>query len=221
MQVDHHTNIIELSHVSFQYDQVPVLEDVSLDVHLGDYLGVIGPNGGGKTTLLKIILGLLHPDTGTVRLFGTPIEKFHDWSKIGYVPQRATHFDSQFPATVREVVNMPIHSKGSRAVDEALAHVGLSALGNRRIATLSGGQQQRVFIARALVTNPKVIILDEPTVGVDTPTQTQFYELLKKLNRELDLTLILVSHDISMIVKETTELARVNRTMSYDPHPHT
>lgn len=216
-----HTNpVVEVKGISFRYHTHPVLEHINLTIEAGDYLGVIGPNGGGKTTLLKIMLGLLAPETGSVRLFGMDIRDFHDWSKIGYVPQRATHFDSQFPATVSEVVEMGlctehglsrIWKRGhTRCVDHALDQVDMLAFKSRLIGKLSSGQQQRVFIARALVSKPQVLFLDEPTVGVDVATQEQFYTLLKMLNQSMGLTLILVSHDIDVVASQASEIACVN-----------
>ncbi|MEO6508872.1 MAG: metal ABC transporter ATP-binding protein [Patescibacteria group bacterium] len=229
MQVDHTKNIIELNNISFAYNGENVLEHVNLNVHKGDYLGIIGPNGGGKTTLLKIMLGLLKPTDGTVHLFGKDICCFKDWSKIGYVPQKVATFDANFPATVYEVVSMgrygkkglfhSLNDKDKAIIDEALKQVEMYEYKDRIIGDLSGGQQQRVFIARALATQPQVIFLDEPTVGVDVITQESFYKLLKKLNYELELTLILVSHDIDVVAHEATELACVNKTLTYDSDP--
>lgn len=229
MQVDHTKNIIELKDVSFAYDEKIVLEHIDLNVHKGDYLGIIGPNGGGKTTLLKIVLGLLTQTRGSVSLFGKNIKYFSDWTKIGYVPQKAASFDSNFPATVYEVVSMGRYGKkglfrtlgatDKKHIDEALKEVEMYEYKDQIIGDISGGQQQRVFIARAMVSQPSVIFLDEPTVGVDVKTQESFYHLLKKLNQELELTLVLVSHDINVVAHEATELACVNRTLMYDSNP--
>lgn len=229
MQIDHTKNIIEIRDLSFAYNQERVLEGINLNVHLGDYLGIIGPNGGGKTTLLKIMLGLLKPTSGTVYLFGQDICCFKNWSKIGYVPQKAVNFDSNFPATVYEVVSMgrygrkglfhSLNTKDKTIVEESLRQVEMTEHKERIIGDLSGGQQQRVFIARALAAQPEVIFLDEPTVGVDVATQESFYKLLKKLNQRLDLTLVLISHDIDIVAHEATELACVNKTLIYESKP--
>lgn len=228
-QPDHNLNILEVSDVSFSYGDNLVLKNLNLEVHRGDYLGVIGPNGGGKTTLLKLMLGLLKPEKGEVRLFGQSIHQFRDWYKIGYVPQKVVNFDSKFPATVEEVVSMGRFGKkglfrwltkaDSKKVKEALQDVGMSEYSNRLIGDLSTGQQQRVFIARALASEPEVVFLDEPTVGVDLNTQEQFYKLLKELNEKLDLTLVLVSHDIDVIANEATELACINQELVYHGPP--
>ncbi len=222
--VDHTKNIIELRDISFSYGDEAVLRDITLDIHKGDYLGIIGPNGGGKSTLLKITLGLLEPARGTVKLFGTDVKDFRGWSKIGYVAQKAS-FDENFPLKVREVASMgrypkrglfrflTVHDK--EIVDMALHQVDMFEYRDRLIGELSGGQQQRVFIARALAGQPEVIVLDEPTVGVDLKTQEQFYALLRKLNKDLELTLILVSHELDTVSREATELACVNRELIY------
>lgn len=223
--VDHTKSIIELDRVSFSYGSHEyAVRDISFNIHRGDYLGIIGPNGGGKTTLLKIMLGLLKPESGTVRLFGTDIKKFRDWSKIGYVPQKATSFDQKFPLTVAEVVLMGTHARrglfrfstaGDRSkMHKALAEVDMLAYQGRPIGELSSGQQQRVFIARALAGEPEVVFLDEPTVGVDAKTQEQFYLLLQRLNRKLNLTLVLVSHELEVVVREATEVACINRRLA-------
>ncbi len=172
--VNHGENIIEVQNVSFSYNGHEVLKDINLAIHRGDYLGLVGGNGSGKTTLIKIILGLLKPTSGTIKLFGKNITDFKDWSKIGYVPQKATSFDVNFPATVREVVLMGrygrrglFHRVAQEDRDrarEALEQVEMWQHRDRLIGDLSGGQQQRVFIARALATEPEVIFLDEPTV---------------------------------------------------------
>lgn len=229
MQIDHTKNIIELKNVSFAYNGEDILKDVTLNIHKGDYLGIIGPNGSGKTTLLKIMVGLLKPTAGSVKLFGKDIQTFAEWSKIGYVPQKATSFDINFPATVYEVAAMGRYGKkglfrtlndhDKKIIDESLRHVEMFENKNKLIGDLSGGQQQRVFIARALATEPEVIFLDEPTVGVDIKTQEAFYVLLKKLNQQLNLTLVLVSHDIDVVAHEATELACINKTLLYESNP--
>jgi zinc transport system ATP-binding protein len=223
MQVDHTKKIIEILDVSFSYGNEEVLRNISLDVHEGDYLGIVGPNGAGKTTLLKIMLGLLRPTKGEVKLFGEDLKKFKKWSNLGYVPQKATNFDANFPATVKEVVLMGRYGKrgllhrttyeDEAAAKKALREVGMQEYENRQIGDLSGGQQQRVFIARALAGEPKIIFLDEPTAGIDLKTQEEFYALAKKLNQELGLTVVLVSHDIEKIMEEVMHIACVDRTL--------
>ncbi|EKD43318.1 MAG: hypothetical protein ACD_72C00346G0004 [uncultured bacterium] len=225
MSIDHGQNIIEVQDVSFSYGNVLVLKDVSLTVHQGDYLGIIGPNGSGKSTLLKLMLGLLKPISGEIKLFGHKISEFHDWYKLGYVPQKAVNFDSLFPATVSEIVEMGRYGKRGLGrklnkhdhdmVEKSLQQVEMLDYRDRLIGDLSSGQQQRVFIARALAGEPEVIFLDEPTVGVDVQTQDNFYSLLKKLNRDLGLTMVLISHDLDVVSSEATEVACVNQNLIY------
>jgi zinc transport system ATP-binding protein len=229
-QVDGIKNIVEVKDISFSYDGTDdVLKDITLAIHQGDYIGFVGPNGAGKTTLLRVMLHLLNPQRGTVRLFGQDIQAFKDWRKIGYVPQKAAHFDANFPASVHEVVFMGRYAnKGlfqrtshldRESVKDALLRVDMWAHKDRLIGDLSGGQQQRVFIARALVNQPEVIFLDEPTTGVDRKTQDGFYALLQRLNKEWGLTLVLVSHDIERITQEVMSIACINRTLTCHASP--
>ena len=219
---------VEIEDVEFDYGVVRVLEDINLTVAPGDFLGIIGPNGSGKTTLLRIMLGLLLPARGTIRLFGHPPSSFRQWGRLGYVPQKAT-LDPTLPATVHEVVAtglVPtlglferIGAAHRKRISDVLGHVGMQAHATARIGALSTGQQQRVLIARALVSNPELLILDEPTGGVDPEAQTSFYALLHHLNREREVTLILVSHDIGVVAKEVTKLACLNRRLIFHGRP--
>ncbi len=223
--VDHRENIIEVEHLSFSYDGHPVLEDINMAIHRGDYLGLVGGNGSGKTTLLKIILGLLKPVSGTVKWYGKDIADFNEQSKIGYVPQKATSFDASFPASVEEVVMMGRYGRRGlfhrtteedrNKVHEALEQVDMGHQHNRLIGDLSGGQQQRVFIARALATEPEIVFLDEPTVGVEKHIRDEFYALLKKMNEHLHLTVVLVTHDIESIAHEAMHIACIDRTLFF------
>ncbi len=220
MSVDREV-IIEVEGVSFAYGGNLVLDGVGITVRKGDYLGVIGPNGGGKSTLVKLMLGLIKPDRGTVKMYGKDVGEFRDWWKVGYVAQKVTNFDARFPISVGEVVEMGCLSKrgmlgrlkreDTKAIDWALEQVGMGEHRRRLVGELSGGQQQKVFIARALAQKPEIIFLDEPTAGVDSKSQEQFYDLLERLNRELKITLVLISHDINVIVNEVTEVACVNQ----------
>jgi len=194
----------------------------------GSTTAVFGPNGSGKTTLLRIMLGLLPPTSGTVRLFGHPPASFGQWGRLGYVPQRAT-LDPSLPVTVHEVVAtglLPslgifgrIGAAERKRIAEVLGQVGMEAHAAARIGALSTGQQQRVLIARALVSKPELLMLDEPTGGVDPEAQTSFHALLHHLNRERDVTLILVSHDIGVVAKEVTKLACLNRRLVFHGRP--
>ncbi len=218
--VDHTKSIIEISNVSFSYNEEVIIKDVNLSIHKGDYLGIVGSNGSGKTTLLRIILGLLSPKEGKIKLFGQDISVFKDWSKIGYVPQKVINFDNNFPLTVEEVVIMGrygelglfhnISKKDKHKAEEALSHVDMLNYRNRQIGDLSSGQQQRVFIARALVGEPEIIFLDEPTVGVEKDVKEKFYQLLHDLNEKLRLTIVIVTHDIESMSHEAMHVACIN-----------
>jgi zinc transport system ATP-binding protein len=226
--VDHSHTIIELNNVCFSYTNEEVIKDVSLQIHKGDYVGIIGPNGGGKSTLLKLMLGILKPEEGSIKLFGTNMRDFKDWSRIGYVSQRAS-IEMNFPVTVEEIVAMGRYGKlglfhfpakeDKEKAQWALEQVDMVEFKNRQINDLSGGQRQRVFIARALATEPEVIFLDEPTVGVDVKTQKQFYNFLRKLNKDLEVTLVLASHELDVVAHEATELVYINRTIEYYGNP--
>ncbi|MFB5084925.1 metal ABC transporter ATP-binding protein [Symbiobacterium thermophilum] len=221
--------VIEVRDVSFGYGKDLVLDRVSLTVGRGEYLGLIGPNGSGKTTLLRLILGLLPLTQGEIRLFGTPVQQFRERWRVGYVAQKAASFNSAFPATVEEVVSTGLTARRGLfrrftasdrlAVRQALDRVGLLPYKDRLVGRLSGGQQQRVFIARALVSRPELLILDEPTVGVDASAEGQFYRLIRRLREEMGLTVILVSHDIGAITHEVSALACLNRRLFYHGSP--
>src|SRR3989338_4963690 len=216
-------NIIELENLSFAYGNDEVLKNITITIKRGDYLGIIGPNGSGKTTLVKIILGLLKPAAGSIKIFGQNISNFKEWSKIGYVPQRIINLDVNFPATAKEVVLMgryakrgllhKINKKDKEIVQQALARVNMLPYQDRLIGDLSGGQQQRIFIARALATEPEIIFLDEPTTGVDKAARDDFYALLKKLNENLNLTVVLITHDVEGIAHRAMHVACLDRTI--------
>lgn len=217
--------VISIEKVTFRYGSRPVLEDVSMSLEKGEFLGLVGPNGSGKSTLIKIMLGLLKPEEGEVRLFGEPLSRFRDWSRIGYVSQKANSFNSGFPATVFEVVSMGLFGKlglfrwmgkkEKQKVRDMIDLVGLSGYAGRNIGKLSGGQQQKVFIARALVSDPDLLILDEPTVGVDAQSVNEFYRLLDKMNRELGVSLCMVSHDIGVITSKVDRVACLNKRLHF------
>jgi len=222
------TPLVEFEDVGFSYGEVRVLEHIDLTVAARDFLGIIGPNGSGKTTLVRIMLGLETPEFGRVWLFGQPPGVFREWGRIGYVPQRLA-IDAALPATVEEVIATGLVAslgsfrrrsvQASQGIDEVLARVGMDAHRRIKIGALSVGQQQRVLIARALVSRPELLVLDEPTSGVDPEAQTSFYGLLHHLNREHDVTLILVSHDIGAVAKQITKLACLNRRLVFHGPP--
>ena len=218
------TNLIEVKNISFNFGNTGVLSNVSFSINKADFIGLIGPNGSGKTTLVKLLLGLYKPIKGTIKINGKNINVFSDWGIIGYVPQKATNFSDTFPATVQEIVltgclankKFPkkYSSKDYETTLEALKKVEMQNQINKRIGELSGGQQQRVLIARALVTKPEILILDEPTTGVDQSTQTKFYELLGELNKE-GISIILVSHDLARITRYVNKVASLNKKLEF------
>ena len=215
--------VIETQHLNFSYGHQPVIGDVNLRIQAGDFMAMIGPNGGGKTTLLKLMLGLLNADSGSIRIFGkTPKDASH---RIGYVPQDI-HINQNFPISASDVVLMgklkpgkgwSRHSKEDRrAALQALEQVGMGKYREHRVGELSGGQKQRIFIARALVTDPDILFLDEPTASIDTKGQNEFYALLKELNHKI--TIIIVSHDLMVISRYVKSVACVNQRLHYHGH---
>jgi zinc transport system ATP-binding protein len=212
--------IIQIKDVSFSFNGHTVLRDVNLMVKEGEFLALIGPNGGGKTTLLRLILGLLKADHGDILVFGKPPRKVTH--RMGYVPQEV-HFNKSFPISVVDVVLMgrlrsgigwSRHSQSDRIVaQQVLEQMGMWEYRNSSIGELSGGQRQRIFIARALVTEPDILLLDEPTTSVDTKGQSDFYELLKDLNEKI--TIVLVSHDLMILTSHVKSVACVNQLVHY------
>jgi zinc transport system ATP-binding protein len=221
------SEVVALDHVGMAYDGTPTLEDVTFTIDGGDFVGIIGPNGSGKTTLLRLMLGLATPTSGSIRLFGVAPTGFREWHRLGYVPQRTT-FDRSLPVRVDEVVATGLVSRTTlgrrgaatrRRVADALAQVAMTARAADRVGALSVGQQQRVLIARALVSDPEVLLLDEPTGGIDPEAQTTFYALLQQLNRERGVTLVLVSHDIGVVAREVTKLVCLNHRLVFCGRP--
>lgn len=212
--------VVEVEGLWVESDGRTVLEDIDLTVSDRDFLGLIGPNGGGKSTLLKAILGLVRPSRGSVRVLGkSPEQSRHH---VGYMPQK-TLFDRDFPITALEVVMMGrLHHAGlmhrfgkddRKRAEEALASVSMLDKASRPIGALSGGEQQRVFVARAAVSQPRLLLLDEPEAGIDAAQRAEFYELLSDLNR--DMAIILVSHDISAVSSHVQKVACLNRRLYY------
>jgi len=213
-------NVIEINNLSFAYEKQTVLQNIQLNVEEKDFLAIIGPNGGGKSTLLKLILGIYAYKKGTIKVLGNTPKK--SLRKIGYVPQN-TNINTDFPIKVIEVVMMG-HVDGRRPLfgygkDEilcamgALTQVGMVDFAQTKIGSLSGGQRQRVMIARALCAHPQILILDEPTSSIDITGQREIYELLKELNTHI--TIIVVSHDISVILEYANKAAHINKTLSF------
>ncbi|WP_336362643.1 metal ABC transporter ATP-binding protein [Halalkalicoccus salilacus] len=219
--------LVEVDDVSFGYTASPVVHDVSFAVDSGEYVGMIGPNGSGKSTLLRLILGLHTPDAGDVRLFGRPSREFVDRERVGYVAQDVTENTKNMPITVEEVVLMgrfPHAGFGRVSADdrertrEALHTVGIEHLADRRITKLSGGQRQRAYIARALAGEADLLVLDEPTVGVDAESVEAFFELLNGLNAD-GMTILLVEHDIGAVLEHAGRVICLNRELYFDGSP--
>ncbi|WP_224447700.1 metal ABC transporter ATP-binding protein [Haloprofundus salilacus] len=215
--------VVELSGVEFGYATAPVVEDVSLRIDPGEYVAVVGPNGSGKSTLMKLVLGLLRPDEGLVRLFGEPSHRFDGGDRIGYVAQHASAA-KEMPITVREVVKMGrfphvgfgrLSADDWRIVDRALETVGMKAFSDRRVTQLSGGQRQRAFIARALASEAELLVLDEPTVGVDADSVEAFYELLDALHAR-GITILLIEHDLGAVTEHAERVLCLNREIYFD-----
>ncbi|OCT12403.1 ABC transporter [Paenibacillus pectinilyticus] len=203
-----HQKIISIDDISFSYENKAVIHNLQFDILERDFVGVIGSNGAGKTTLLKMLVGLLKPTSGEIRLFDRPLSQFKDWERIGYVPQKNA-FNPLFPATVREIVLSGMYTKKKvyrrlskaelQKAEDAMLAMRIEDLADRRIGQLSGGQQQRAFLARAIVNNPELLILDEPTVGIDAETQIGFFRMIKHMHQHHHMTFIMVSHDMDMI----------------------
>ena len=214
--------VIEIENLSFSYDGFQVLDDVNLTVDEGDFLSIVGPNAGGKTTLLKLILGLIRPTSGNVRVFGNPPIKAR--SRIGYMPQH-TSLDPLFPVSVMDVVLMGRLGNGTKlglfrrsdkeAAADALRQVELYEVRNRPFSALSGGQAQRVLIARALVSRPELLLLDEPTSNIDAVVETELFEILNHLNEQM--TVAVVTHDLGFVSQYVKRVACVNRRVVVHP----
>jgi len=230
MTLKNEKNIVKNTAVSIKdlwvyYDQIPALSGICLDVLEGEYLGIIGPNGGGKSTLLKTMLGLLPPSEGSINIYGNIPQNSRKF--VGYVPQ-STSVDKQFPITLYEVVlsgclkpKLSLFAHYSEAdrdfVKQLLKRVGLLHLANRQVSQLSGGEFQRMLIARALATKPRLLLLDEPTASVDAVSREQIFNLLAELNKEM--TIILVTHDLLAVSSQVSRLACLNKTLIYHGEP--
>lgn len=211
---------IELRDVSFGYGDTFVIEHVTFSVKQGEYLGIIGPNGGGKTTLLKLMMGLLEPTDGQVFLFGELVRRSTHRSRIGYVPQKPI-MDALFPASVEEIVMSGrtalrgmfhgFTAEDKAAAAKALETAGIAHLASRKIGSLSGGERQRALIARALAGEPEILFLDEPTSAVDVPAQEAFYAFLADLHAKSHLSIVMVSHDVDMVAHEVKSVVCLNR----------
>lgn len=216
---------VQLEHVNFAYNNVPALADISIIIPAGVFTVIVGPNGAGKSTLLKVIAGLIEPDTGKVMMKGGSVNAARAEGLIGYVPQNYGKNSADFPATVEEIISLGLvthkrlrlHSRQAarHIVEHMMTMVGVTDLRKRRVGELSGGQQQRVMVARALAGNPQLLLLDEPTSGIDCDASAKIYELLGQLNANLGITVIMVSHDIDNATHRAARVACINRGLCF------
>ena len=209
--------IINVDNLSYYYDSFPSLDHISFSVEKGDFLGIIGPNGAGKTTLFQCILGIMNNFSGEISLFGSNVKQNKKiLQRIGYVPQKKS-VDQNFPATVTEIVSLGVIGKDIKkeSIESAIEFVELGTYRNKRIGELSEGQQQRVIIAKALVKQPELLILDEPTTGIDSAAQNKFYELLTRLNKDKGITIVWSSHDMNAVEKLASKVACIDRKLFF------
>jgi zinc transport system ATP-binding protein len=208
-------NVIEINNLSVDYQGTKAIDNVSFSVNQNDFLGIIGPNGAGKTTLFACMLGIIDRYKGDISFFGENIRKSRKYlNQIGYVPQKPI-FEKNFPVTVREVVKMGVQNPNEHKIDEILQQVWIHELDHRRLGELSTGQQQRVFIAKALVGEPKILILDEPVTGIDTQSTEVFYSILRELNKNQNMTIIWSSHDLEAVNRLANKVACLNKTLFF------
>jgi zinc transport system ATP-binding protein len=213
--------IFDVRNLSLVRKKQTILRSVTLQIFEGEYVAIIGPNGGGKTTFVRTLLGLEEATSGEVLIYAKPLKKFRQWEKIGYVPQRATLVDKTFPASAYDIVAMGrsatkgwfgfLNKNDKQAIQNAMEKMDVWQLRFKLIGELSGGQRQRVMIARSLVSNPSILILDEPNTGVDVASQKVFYSLLKELNQKEGITIVFITHDIGVIADDITKLITINQ----------
>ncbi len=218
-------SILSVKNLYCGYGSFEVLSDVSFDVEKGDYIGLAGPNGAGKTTLVKTVLGLSENFKGVIKLFGDDRRSFEGWGRVGYLSQRVTAFNPLFPAAVKEVVGLGLLSQkefpkrfdrtDDAKIMQSLDLMGISDLHRKPVSDLSGGQQQRVFLARALVSNPELLILDEPGTALDPQSREDFFEFIKKLNRDKGITIILITHDTAQIGQYANKLLYMDKKVVF------
>ena len=218
--------LLQAEQLHIAYGSTDILRDISFQVQSGDYLGIVGPNGSGKSTLIRAILGLAPVTSGEVRLFGESLSRFSDWQKIGYLPQHLHFANPHFPATVEEIVRLGFIDKNGpkRRLDSSeqdqleviLSRMGIIDLRQKLIGHLSGGQQQRALLARALVSRPQLLLLDEPTTALDPETRDDFYEIISELNREVGTAIILITHDTWNIGQYAKRFVYLDKQVIFD-----
>jgi zinc transport system ATP-binding protein len=219
-------DVMTVEGLSYSYNAAEVLRDVSFRVTAGDYLGIVGPNGSGKSTLIKAVLGLVAPVQGAITLFGATPDRFRERQKVGYLPQRLKFFNPSFPATVEEIVRLGLlggkrfpkrrEPADDAAIEKTLGYMGITDIRRKLIGELSGGQQQRTLLARALVSDPQLLILDEPTTALDPETRGNFYKLLQHINQDHGTTIVLVTHDTWSIGRYASRFLYVDKRIVFD-----
>ena len=217
--------IVRAELLSCNYREGRVLEDISFRVERGDYVGIVGPNGSGKSTLVKALLGLVTISKGSALLFGTPLASFRDWHKVGYLPQSLHLVNPVFPATVHETVGLGLLSlkrfpkrlnrSDTQKIDMTLEELGVSDLKHKLIGELSGGQLQRVLLARAIVNDPELLVLDEPTAALDPETRGRFYAMIAEINRSRGVTVLLVTHDSGAIGEHASKMLYLDKKILF------
>lgn len=223
-------NVITVRGLGFDYGEGWVFHKLDLDIAQGDFVAVIGANGAGKSTLLKMLAHAMSPTIGEIYYYGQPIARFKDWYKIGYVAQNPMKMQRGFPISVEEVVALGLLKSGSlwqrfgkeekQAVEKTLQNFQLTDLRNRKIGELSGGQQQRVFLARAMVHRPQILLLDEPATGIDTGSKTALYAMLKAINREQNITIVMISHDLELAADAAKSALCINHGICFRGEVH-
>lgn len=220
-----HDEIVRTEQLACSYREGRVLEDISFRVQRGDYVGIVGPNGSGKSTLVKALLGLVDISSGGASLFGSPLSEFRDWRRVGYLPQSLHLVNPVFPATVHETVGLgllslkrfpkSLNNNDRIKIDDTLEELGIYDLRLKLIGELSGGQLQRVLLARAIVNNPELLVLDEPTAALDPETRERFYTMIGNLNRTRGVTVMLVTHDSGAIGLHASKMLYLDKKILF------
>ena len=223
-------NIIKVENLGFDYGEGWVFHKLDLAIPKGDFIAVIGANGAGKSTLMKMLANVIPPTAGEIYYYGQPIEKFTEWHKIGYVAQNPVRMQRNFPISVEEVVSLGLldgsiglpffSSEQKTRVKELLSQFQLENLRHRKIGELSGGQQQRVFLARAMVKKPEILLLDEPATGIDTSSKEALYAMLKRINCEQGVTIIMISHDLELAAEAAKSALCINHGVCFRGEVH-